>query len=135
MAAAQTVVTETSPGVDGEQIAYDVTGGAYALPATTAGIEADYTTSTDGSSTTFTFLVRIPVRLTPLSRQFDFRTFGYLASTYSSILAKLALTMTSLGAQVDPTCSAVLLNMYKFDGESLLTIRSLAAHYLKLSLN
>lgn len=58
MAAAQpVVVTETSPGVNGQPVSYEVTGGAYDIPAQTAGIEADYTTSTDGSSTTFTFLV------------------------------------------------------------------------------
>ena len=57
LAAAQMVVTETSLGVTGQQVAYDVSAGSYALAATNEGIEADYTTSTDGSSTTFTFLV------------------------------------------------------------------------------
>ena len=38
-------------------VTYTVSNGAYELAAGSEGIEADYTTSTNGSSTTFTFLV------------------------------------------------------------------------------
>ena len=55
--AAAAGVTETAPGASGVPITYTVIDGAYNLAASSVGIEADYTTSTNGSSTTFTFLV------------------------------------------------------------------------------
>ena len=63
LAAAATVIQETSPGVNGQAVTYDVTDGVYAAAAADFHIESDYTTSTDGSSTTFTFLVRHRRRL------------------------------------------------------------------------
>ena len=48
-------VTETSDG----QGSFPVTSGAYSNNASAAGLEADYTASTDGNTTTFTFLVNV----------------------------------------------------------------------------
>ena len=55
--AAAAGVTETATGASSLPVTYTDFDGAYNLAASFEGIEADYTTSTDGTSTTFTFLV------------------------------------------------------------------------------
>jgi len=72
-AAAQ--MTETAVGASGQPTSYPVSVDAYSTAAADLGIESDFTTSTDGSSTTFTFLVSIALHQSP-SRQLEFRDAG-----------------------------------------------------------